>query len=169
MSTAISRMQLLRGDISGRAAPVRPPWAVAETDFVNRCERCGDCISKCPTGIIKKGRGGFPVIDFSVGECLFWGDCVSACKPGALSGFKDRQPWRIRASLASETCIAVRGVECRGCVDPCETRAIRMHPQIGGVSVPELDQQICNGCGACYAVCPVQAISMTRTQLQEAQ
>ena len=167
MSVAISRMQFLRGDITGRTAPLRPPWALTETLFTERCTRCGDCLDACPTGILHKGRGGFPQVDFSRGECLFCNDCTDACTPAALHKSQDRAPWALKVSLDTETCIAFQGVECRACADPCESRAIRMRPHVGGVALPEIDFSTCTGCGACYAPCPVQALRIQPFRREE--
>lgn len=161
-------MQFLRGDFAGRAAPQRPPWALPESEFLARCDRCGDCVSRCPATILIPGRGGFPEVDFSAGECLFCGDCVSACQPGALLQTADRAPWSLRAVIDADVCVAQRGVECRSCTDPCEPRAIRMRLQVGGAAIPEVNLTNCNGCGACYPVCPVQAIRVQPVELQEA-
>ncbi len=160
MSSGISRMQFLRGDFSGRVPVLRPPWALAEEAFTRACERCNGCIEVCPTGLVNKGRGGFPVVEFSAGECLFCGDCVDACEAGALKKIEGEPPWAVRAVIDPEVCIAWQGVECRSCFDPCEPRAIRMPPRAGGVSVPEIDSEICSGCGACFPICPVQAVCM---------
>lgn len=160
MSTAINRMQFLHGDISGRNTPIRPPWSGAENTFIDICNSCGDCITQCPTKIISKGRGNYPVINFSAGECLFCGDCVDACKPKALSISKDQKPWSITASISSDECIAFKGVECRSCYDPCEAGSINMTPRLGGVSIPLLNATTCTGCGACISICPTKAVSM---------
>ncbi|MBL8483559.1 MAG: 4Fe-4S binding protein, partial [Rhodocyclaceae bacterium] len=37
---------------------------------------------------------------------------------------------------------------------------IRFRPQRGGIFTPTLDAAACSGCGACYAGCPVAAISL---------
>jgi ferredoxin-type protein NapF len=153
-------MQFLRGDFSGRSAVRRPPWALAEAAFVGRCDGCGQCVAVCPTRILHSGRGAYPEVDFRAGECLFCGDCVAVCRPGALQRNAAQAPWLLRASIDAGACLALRGVECRSCADPCEPRAIRMRPRLGGVAVPELETTNCNGCGACYAVCPVGAVSV---------
>lgn len=160
-------MQFLRGDFTGRTAALRPPWAQAEQEFIARCDRCGHCVSACPTHILKRGRGGFPEVDFSAGECLFCADCVSSCQPGALVA-AGRPAWQLRVRIDTEACLAYRGVECRSCSDPCEARAIRMRLQVGGAAIPEVNLSNCNGCGACYPVCPVQAIRIQPVELQEA-
>jgi len=160
-------MQFLRGDLSGRNAPMRPPWALDENMFTRLCDTCGECIEQCPTGIIRKGRGNYPVIDFSSGECLFCGDCVAACKPAALNKATGK-PWSVTANIDTRTCIAYRGVECRSCQDPCAVRAISMPPRRGGISVPVLDAGRCNGCGACFNICPVSAVSMNSNPIEQA-
>ena len=167
MSTAISRMQFLRGNITGRDMPVRPPWALAEARFTARCTRCGDCLDACPTDILYKGRGGFPQVDFSRGECLFCAECTDICTPAALLKSPGRAPWTLKVSLDTETCIAFQGVECQACADPCEPRAIRMRPRIGGVALPAIDLSTCTGCGACYAPCPVQALRIQPFRCEE--
>jgi len=160
MHAQVSRMQFLRGDFKGKKAPLRPPWAIAESLFTEICTNCGECISHCPTHIIKPARANFPVIDFSSGECLFCEQCVDVCKPQALLKARQEAPWAIKASIDEAVCITYQGVECRSCYDPCEARAIHMPPRLGGISIPVLNSDNCSGCGACFAICPVQAITM---------
>ena len=161
MRPAIKRSDLLNGDIHGRNRPIRPPWALDEMAFRNACNSCGDCLKKCPARIIEFGRGRLPRIDFAQGECLFCGDCAEACKTGALLRKTDQAAWRVRALIDEQRCLATRNIECRSCQDPCESRAIRFLAAVGSVSRPSLAADHCNGCGACFAVCPVKAIGMT--------
>ena len=160
MRAQVSRMQFLRGDFKGKESPLRPPWAIDEQLFSEICTSCGDCTSQCPTNIIKPARANLPVIDFSAGECLFCEECVDACKPHALLKKENNSPWAIKASIDNDTCLAHKGVECRSCYDPCEARAIMMPPRLGGISVPIISSHNCTGCGACFSVCPVNAVSI---------
>ena len=137
MSTQVSRMQFLRGDFTGKQTPLRPPWAITESLFTDICTNCGECITQCPTHIIKQARANFPVVDFSAGECLFCEQCINACKPHALLKKNEKSiPWSIKASINNDVCLAHHGVECRSCFDPCEARAIMMPPRLGGISIP---------------------------------
>jgi len=84
--------------------------------------------------------------------------------PGALIRQTDQKAWSITATVHTGNCMAYHGVECRSCNDPCESRAIKMIPRIGGVSIPVIDAQLCTGCGACFTVCPVNSITMKHAQ-----
>lgn len=141
-------------------APLRPPWALAEAQFIERCSRCGDCQRACPQGIIISGDGGFAAIDFSRGGCTFCGLCVEACTPGALLRQPAQPPWQQQAQI-DERCLAANGVMCRSCEDSCEPRALRFSPQPGGISRPQIDSSSCTGCGGCVAPCPASAIRIT--------
>ncbi len=156
----VNRKEFLSGNLRGRGGPLRPPWALPEDLFVSVCSGCGDCIGKCPMKVLKQGRGKLPIIDFNVGECLFCGECLDSCAPGALRKVANQSPWKVKASIDPDKCLSYKGVECRGCYDPCEVHAIRMTPRIRSVAIPELDKDTCSGCGACVAPCPVNAIVM---------
>ena len=153
-----SRRQWLRGDTGARRLPVRPPWSLDETSFIRDCSRCGDCIQDCPEAILIKGSGGFPEVDFQLGECSFCGDCVASCSAPVFNPISTA-PWSHNASI-SDQCITQQQVVCRSCIEHCEPEAITLSLQLGGVGIPKLNTELCNGCGACVAVCPTQAISI---------
>lgn len=161
MALAISRKQFLRGDIRGTRAPLRPPWAVGEGEFVELCTRCDDCIRSCPEHILIRGPGGFPAVDFSRGECTFCHACADVCRPGVLYYKTELPPWQMTLQI-SDACLARQGVVCQVCAEHCEAGAIRMRPQPGWVPVPEVNAGSCTGCGACYRPCPTHAIRIRR-------
>jgi ferredoxin-type protein NapF len=151
-----SRRRFLRGRPSAPPA-LRPPWALPEGDFADRCTRCGDCLKACPTHILVAADGSYPGVDFSRGECTFCGDCVAACKTGAL--VRGEIPWHLTLAVA-DSCLPKGGVECRSCEDSCDASAIRFRPRLGGPALPAIDTERCTGCGACVAPCPAGALSL---------
>jgi len=170
----MSRRFFLRGQVAGSSkvisTPIRPPWAFNESLFIENCSRCSDCISACPQGIIFTGDAGFPEVSFKQGECTFCADCVKACKTGALdtsvlSQQVAPQAWDLDVSIQSN-CLSLNAVVCRACGDNCETQAIQFKLKVGGISEPQISQDDCTGCGACVAVCPVDAVKI-KTKLAE--
>ncbi|WP_127959969.1 ferredoxin-type protein NapF [Serratia microhaemolytica] len=161
----VSRRNLLSGQWHHRSNVIRPPWSREPSLFVAACTRCQQCIDACETGVLISGSGGFPEIDFQQAECTFCRRCATAC-PAELFYPEQHPAWQQVANIADH-CLALRGVECRSCQDSCEVPAIAFRPQLNGVAQPLLDQNSCNGCGACVAPCPAQAIAITRSDNHE--
>lgn len=159
MTNPSSRRNFLRGQFSARKGPLRPPWALVETEFLHACTRCGECARACPTQVISERDAGYPVMNFTAGECTFCGDCVTACTKGALKRQEGQKPWPAKAVIG-EQCLAHQRIECRVCGEQCEARAIRFPLKDGGIAAPDLDSALCSGCGACVAPCPVGAITV---------
>lgn len=158
----VGRRAFLQGELRGAKAPKRPPWALHEAAFVAKCTRCDACIKACSVRIITRGASGFPQMDFALGACTFCGECVHACTDRALAKTAG-DPWTLGAVIG-DNCLTRNGVVCRSCGDACDIRAIRFPPLRGGVSTPALDATTCTGCGACFAACPVGAISVQQRE-----
>lgn len=159
----LSRRNFLGIRRPSRGTAIRPPWAIADALFEERCTRCDDCVAACPTGLLVRGDGGLPEADFTPGRapqgCTFCGDCRTACREQALLAVDGQPPWRLTVSFAP-SCLAEQGVVCRTCGESCEVGAIRFLPRPGGVFPPRLEADACTGCGACLADCPTQAMSL---------
>lgn len=160
MSADLGRRQFLRGDVGAPTRPLRPPWALPEASFTQRCTRCGACGEACPQKIIAPGSGAFPQMDFARRGCTFCGECVAVCEPRALRR-KTRAglvPWQLVAQVAT-SCLSMNGIVCRRCGESCGPRAIHFKLQVGGRALPLMDLGRCTGCGSCLGVCPVDAIT----------
>lgn len=162
MSSTISRAQFLRGDFSSRNKPLRPPWALSEAQFLAACTACGECIPACSLKLLRAGSGGYPQLSFAAGGCSFCGDCLKACTTGAL--VRKADPWTLKAQVSAD-CLAAQGVMCSICAEHCDARAIRIRPALGGRAQPQINNEACTGCGACFSVCPNQSISLVAADL----
>ncbi len=165
--TAQRAMESVEARVNERARRwIRPPFAVAELDFLLNCTRCGDCIEACPHDVIfalKAGLGadvaGTPALDLTHKACQLCEDwsCVTACKAGALvlveSNDKTKPlPHLARASIDTTTCLPYKGPECGACEDSC--------PVEGALTwntyLPNISQELCIGCGQCRHACVLQ-------------
>lgn len=161
ISVQLSRRTFLGVARKGRGEVLRPPWALPEQAFQERCSRCGDCVSACPTHLLVSGGGAYPEADFNPARtganCTFCAACVDTCATGALVRQTGVPPWTLRAVINGD-CLTSRQVVCYTCRDQCEFDAIRFQWAVGGMAVPLVEAGNCNGCGACIADCPTQAI-----------
>lgn len=151
--------------------PQRPPWALSESLFTDKCTRCRECISVCEEEIIKVGDGGFPEIDFNRGECTFCEACVDTCSQqasqannqAALVKQTSNAPFYFNIQI-DDSCLAKQKTHCQSCKDVCDVRAISMPwPEtatFGSIQVPVIKLDDCTSCGACISICPSQSITI---------
>ena len=159
------------------SAPIRPPGALSELEFLASCTRCGACISACPYGAIKKQpinagvAASAPYIEPAVQACHMCEDfpCISACEDGALLPIRPEQMNMGTAVVQPGFCQAYDDKVCTLCYDACPLpeQAIAIdenfHPQV---------LQACTGCGLCEQHCPVnpsgiQVYSPVRFQAEQ--
>lgn len=140
---------------------IRPPGRKDESDFLQRCIKCGKCIRACPfialQPVIKAGEfdRGTPCLRLGTSFCRFCEDfpCVNACPTGALS--KDGNLKKIGCAQAlAKLCLRSSGNECTACAQICD-RTFKAISYPGEAQAPSIDASLCSGCGACLTVCPV--------------
>ncbi|MBI5814028.1 MAG: hypothetical protein HZB29_00270 [Nitrospinae bacterium] len=138
---------------------LRPPGAIAETEFVVRCDKCGDCVKACPEGVLFAATAqsgameGYPVFDPARKACFLCSPlhCVNACKAGALNPVADISELAMgKARMNPAKCKASEGDECRLCHDfcPLSGRAVIL---LGGRAAIQASE--CVGCGQCEYHC----------------
>ncbi|MBI4401045.1 MAG: 4Fe-4S dicluster domain-containing protein [Nitrospirae bacterium] len=131
---------------------LRPPGAVTETLFLERCTQCGDCLKACPYGSIKVDRrSGTPVIFPEEVPCQLCEDfpCIAACGTEALLPVFGREEVKMGLAVVSHRdCTAGQG--CHACVSRCPTQALQMDFEAFRL---EVAADRCVGCGICEQVC----------------
>ena len=135
-----------------RADWLRPPGAVDEVLFLDRCTRCSDCIEACPPGaIVSEVSNGTPVIFANQVACELCEDfpCIAACATEALVPVSDQFAVRMGvATVAHRFCTASQG--CHACVSKCPVDALSMNFDALRLVVTE---ERCVGCGMCEQIC----------------
>jgi ferredoxin-type protein NapG len=131
---------------------LRPPGAVRESLFLERCTKCSDCAKACPHGaIVFDKRDGSPVIFPDVVACQLCEDlpCIAACETEALTAVVDRRDVRMGLALVSER-LCTAGQGCHACVSRCPTDALSMNFEDMRLVVAS---EHCVGCGLCEQIC----------------
>lgn len=168
-------MAVLAGGIGGFTArtifnkhhPIRPPGAISENKFTAVCIRCGNCVRACPKKIIlpdvgQSGVAGLltPVLRMDPDYCAEWcNECTKVCPTGAITRLSIADKNNISlgtAAVTRQNCLAwEHGQACMVCDEYCPYHAIKMLKK-GEVLCPEVDPEICRGCGFCQAGCPAE-------------
>jgi ferredoxin-type protein NapG len=131
---------------------LRPPGAVPESMFLDRCTRCGDCAKACPhSAVTVHPRNGFPILLPDQTPCYLCDDvpCIAACETDALVAVQHIEDVRMGLAVVSpKACTAEQG--CNACVSQCPTHALSMDFDVFRVIVSE---SRCVGCGICEYTC----------------
>ena len=149
-----------------REVPIAPPGVPSFDHLQEKCISCHLCVSKCPSHVIKPafleyGLGGMmqPKLYFDKGFCNY--DCTicgDVCPTGAilpLTREEKNHTQMGQVQLIIENCIVYYDeTSCGACSEHCPTQAVHMVPYKDSLTIPEINQEICVGCGGCEYVCP---------------
>jgi ferredoxin-type protein NapG len=131
---------------------LRPPGAVDEALFLERCTECGDCAKVCPYGSITfHPQNGTPVIFADRMPCYLCEDvpCIAACATEALLPIEGREQIRMGLAVVSHR-VCTAGQGCHACASKCPTDALSMDFDRQRLVVTT---ERCVGCGLCEQVC----------------
>ena len=147
--------------------PVTPPGSLGVDHFSSLCTACHLCVSICPTQVLQPSlveygwEGIFqPRMDYAVSYCNY--ECVlcgEVCPSGAILmlGVEEKKLAQIgRSRFVKDDCIVItKKKDCAACAEHCPTKAVRMVPY-ENLRLPEVNNDLCVGCGACEHACPVE-------------
>jgi MauM/NapG family ferredoxin protein len=141
---------------------IRPPGAIAESEFLKKCTHCRECANACPHEIIlfiehdhEPLKAGTPLIDPYEDPCQFCEGmpCIEACEPNALV-LEGAPPMGV-VEFHKEHCLVAQGQRCDYCYRHCPSgvKAIRA----GDDGMPIINSEECVGCGKCVYYCTSQS------------
>ena len=135
----------------GRTDWLRPPGAVSEALFLERCTKCGDCVKACPQESIVLHQDGTPVILPDQVPCYLCDDvpCIAACATDALLAVAGTQDIRMGVAVVNHR-LCTAGQGCHACVSKCPTDALAMDFNVQRLVVTV---ERCVGCGMCEHIC----------------
>ena len=147
---------------------IRPPGALPEPAFQDRCVRGGECMKGCLTNTLQPvwfeaGISGLwtPKITARLAGCeQNCNICGHLCPTGAIRPLDMEEKKHAKvgtARIIKTRCIAwEQDRTCLICDEICPYNAISNQFAVGHVvTVPVIDENRCNGCGYCENKCPV--------------
>lgn len=162
---------------------IRPPGA-KEDEFLSQCIRCAECMRACPThalqpALLESGLAGLwtPIVIPRLGYCDFsCNACGQVCPVQAIPPLSlgDKRTQVIgRAYIDQNRCIAwADHTDCIVCEEMCPlpekaiTLQVSQWQRADGetikVQLPQVDRQLCIGCGICEYKCPINGEAAIR-------
>lgn len=159
-------------------ASLRPPGASDQSELLKRCVRCGECMKVCPRNALYPSgiAAGLyslytPVLIPRLGYCEYNCTlCGQVCPTGAIPRLPPVQKQKAvigRAVIDRNLCLPfAKKTPCLVCEEHCPipAKAIKLESSMErdskGRSVslgkPVVDEGLCNGCGICEYVCPLE-------------
>ena len=128
------------------------------------CLGLGTCVQECPFDAMVLGPDGLPVVDESV--CTGCGICVQVCPRGIMQLVSPEAPLTVRcvSPMAGKQVRAVCQagcIACKICERVCDQDAIHVIDNLARVN-----EELCNGCGACVEKCPTHCLELTDGQVR---
>ena len=156
--------------VAGRAARyrpglryLRPPGALDEADFLERCIHCGKCGEVCPNRTIKYFRmeNGLASMDTPYiipreKGCILCMKCGEICPTGAIRPIERtaeaiiEQVHMGKARVDRSLCLSWQGKTCGVCYRACPLMDVAI--RVGRLEQPHV-LEACVGCGLCERSC----------------
>lgn len=150
-----------------KTCPVCPPGGISIADFNKKCTACSLCINACPNGVLQPalreyGISGMmqPVMNYHKSFCTFKCTvCTDICPTYALQPLmlEAKQLTQLgKVKFIKDNCVVkTEKTACGACSESCPTKAVYMIPFEGNLLIPEINDEICIGCGHCEFACPM--------------
>jgi MauM/NapG family ferredoxin protein len=159
------------------SALIRPPGALNELDFLQKCIRCSACVKVCPQNFLQPsllegrlealwtpiGKGKFGYCEYNCNLCGI------VCPTGAIKKLNLQEKKKVSIGTAfinKNKCLPhAFGIECVVCEEICpvspkaiyfeETEFVKPNGNIEKIKQPVVIPDKCIGCAVCENKCPV--------------
>lgn len=148
--------------------PITPPGSLNLERFKDKCTGCHICVVKCPSQVLRPAglEYGFDYLlkprmayisSYCNYECTI---CSEVCPAHALQPISVEEKKSLQVGIATffiNRCIVkTEGTDCGACSEHCPTQAVHMVPYEGTLTIPQVNPDLCVGCGGCESICPVR-------------
>jgi ferredoxin len=150
--------------------PVTPPGSINLERFKDKCTGCHICVVRCPTQVLRPAglQFGFdyllrPYCSFKNSYCNYECTvCGEVCPVHAIQWLTKEEKRTVQVGIATfhiHRCIVyTEGTDCGACSEHCPTQAVHMIPYEGTLTIPQVEPELCIGCGGCESICPVNPL-----------
>lgn len=148
--------------------PIVPPGAISIERFKDVCTGCQICVTQCPSHVLLPTglEYGFdymlkPRIAYIDSYCNYECTvCSEVCPTHAIKPLTKEEKATTQVGIATffiNRCIVkTEGTDCGACSEHCPTQAVHMIPYEGTLTIPQVNPDLCIGCGGCESICPVR-------------
>ena len=150
--------------------PVTPPGSLSIERFKDLCTECHLCVVQCPTHILhpaglKYGLGYMlkPYMSYENSYCNYSCTvCSDVCPTDAIKPITVEEKKITQVGIANfykEICVVYTDEnDCGACSEHCPSQAVHMVPYKGTLTIPQVEAELCVGCGGCESICPVRPV-----------
>jgi polyferredoxin len=163
-----------------KLTPITPPGSKSLAHFKKHCTACHLCITHCPQQVLKPAGFNFGLdyvfkphlvfyeMAFCNYECTV---CSEICPNGAIQRLTSGEKSVTQVGIArfnKDRCVVYTDhTSCGACSEHCPTRAVKMEPYEGALTLPHVYDELCIGCGGCESICPVRPVKAINIQAVE--
>jgi polyferredoxin len=166
----VALAQATNGNVSDKEVPITPPGSLNIERFKDLCTGCHLCVVQCPSHVLQPAgfEYGFgyllkPHMSYKNSYCNYTCTvCSEICPSDAIKPITVEEKVEIQFGIAhfhKGRCIVFTDEnDCGACSEHCPTQAVHMVPYKDTLTIPQVEPELCIGCGGCESICPVRPI-----------
>ena len=148
--------------------PITPPGSLNIERFKDYCTGCHLCVVQCPSHVLKPAGLEYgpdymlkPYMSFEKKYCNYSCTvCSQVCPTHAIKPITEEEKKVVQVGVVEfhkGMCVVYTDeTDCGACTEHCPTKAVYMVPYKGTLTIPNINPNICIGCGGCESICPVR-------------